>query len=175
MLAYKHFMELIVSADGLAIYGGISYRCALGRGGIRANKCEGDGATPAGHFRLIEVRFRPDRIAPFETALPIFPICEDDGWCDDPVHPDYNQPIVLPHLASHERLWRDDSLYDVIVVTDHNQAPTVPGAGSAIFAHISGGLDYPPTEGCVAFSREDLISILSRWSEEDRLSVVGVP
>ncbi len=168
-------MDLIVSRDGRAVYGGRTYRCALGRGGIRSDKREGDGATPVGRFRLIRIRVRPDRVEPFETALPVSPIGEDDGWCDDPAHPDYNRPVTLPHAAGHERLWRDDGLYDVVVVTDHNSAPVVPGAGSAIFVHVAGGPDYPPTEGCVAFAREDLVSILSRWADDDRLVIVDGP
>lgn len=168
-------MDLIVSGDGSAVYGGITYRCAGGRGGIRADKREGDEATPVGRFRLTGIRFRPDRIEPFETTLPISPIREDDGWCDDPAHPDYNRPVRLPHPARHERLWRDDGLYDIVVVTDHNSAPPVPGAGSAIFVHVAGGPDYPLTEGCIAFAREDLISILSRWTDDDRLVIVVGP
>ena len=97
-----------------------------------------------------------------------------DGWCDDPGHADYNRPVALPHDASCETLWRDDSLYDLIVVTSHNSTPVVPGAGSAIFVHVAGSPDYPPTEGCIAFARDDLEQILREWVPgEDRLVITG--
>ena len=76
---------------------------------------------------------------------------------------DYNRPVTLPHPAGAETLWRDDALYDLVAVTSHNSNPIVPGAGSAIFVHIAGGADYPPTEGCIAFARADLEAILRDW------------
>lgn len=156
-------MDLIVSAAGIARFGKLECRCALGRGGVRVDKREGDGTTPAGHFALTEVFYRPDRRAAPSTALSVTALSETDGWCDDPTHPDYNRRVRLPHPARHERMWRDDGLYDAVAVTDHNSNPVVPGAGSGIFVHVAGGPDYPPTEGCVAFAMGDLLEILAGW------------
>lgn len=165
-------MDLIVSSDGIAVFGAGQYRCAVGRGGIRADKREGDGASPVGRFRLEDVFYRPDRLGAPATTLPVAPLRETDGWCDDPAHPDYNRKVALPHPARCERLWRDDALYDIVVATDHNTGPAVPGAGSAIFVHVAGGPDYPPTEGCVAFALPDLRTILAAWTAADRLVIV---
>lgn len=176
-------MTLIVSADGTvgrAVFRGRTYRCAIGRGGIAANKTEGDGVSPVGDFDLLKILYRPDRGAPpqtstvtsSETAIAVAAITDTDGWCDDPGHADYNRPVTLPHPASCETLWRDDALYDLVIVTSHNSDPVTPGAGSAIFVHIAGGPDYPPTEGCIAFAREDLEEILRDWVPgEDRLVI----
>lgn len=163
-------MELRVGAGGWLSWEGGRIRCALGHGGVRADKREGDGATPAGCFPLRRVLYRPDRQPAPPTALPVSPIAEDDGWCDDPAHPDYNRPVKLPHPARCERLWRDDGLYDLVVVLGHNDDPPVAGAGSAIFLHVAGE-SLPPTEGCVAVTEPDLRRLLAACRPGDRLCV----
>src|SRR5690554_2419769 len=120
-------MDLIVTPDGVARWGGRRFRCALGRAGIAAAKREGDGATPVGRFPMRRVLYRPDRGEAPATRLPIAPIAPDDGWCDDPGDPAYNRPVRLPYPARCETLWRADALYDVVVVLGHNDDPPVPG------------------------------------------------
>ncbi|WP_135465614.1 L,D-transpeptidase family protein [Crenalkalicoccus roseus] len=149
-----------VTPDGLLRLGGAVWRCALGRGGIRADKREGDGATPAALMPLRRVLYRADRVAPPVCTVPVEPIGPGDGWCDDPAHPDYNRPIALPHPARHERLWREDALYDIVGVLGWNDAPVVRGRGSAIFLHLARP-DYAPTEGCVALAERDLRAALA--------------
>ncbi len=154
-------MELKVRADGWLCWDGGRYRCALGHGGLRADKREGDGATPVGRFLLRRVLYRPDRLpAPPPSAQPTEPINPESGWCDDPADPRYNQPLPLPCTASHEKLWRDDGLYDVLVVLGHNDDPPIPGFGSAIFLHVARP-GYLPTEGCVALALCDLLTLLA--------------
>ena len=166
-------MDLIVSDDGQASFGDRIFRCAIGRGGFRADKREGDGASPIGRYGLVEVLYRADRLTPPETPLPVKPISPGDGWCDDPEDAAYNRAVALPYPASSETLYREDGLYDIVVVTDHNARPVVAGAGSAIFVHLAGRPDYPPTEGCIAFARPDLLDILKDWQPgQDRL-VIG--
>jgi len=145
--------------------------CALGRGGVRADKREGDGATPQGTFRLRRLWYRADRLdAPATNALPIRAINRDDGWCDDPGSAEYNRPVRLPHPARHERLWREDALYDLVVELGYNDGPIVPGAGSAIFLHVARP-DYGPTEGCVAINRADLLRLLGAIGPDTGLRV----
>jgi L,D-peptidoglycan transpeptidase YkuD (ErfK/YbiS/YcfS/YnhG family) len=159
-----HGEPLIVTALPGAVVGTIScggktFRCALGSSGIHAAKSEGDGVTPAGRWPLRRVLYRPDRLAPPSTPLPLSPIRPDDGWCDDPADPAYNRPVTLPHRSSAEAMWRADHLYDVVVVLGHNDDPIIPGAGSAIFLHLSRPA-YEPTAGCVAVVLPDMIEIL---------------
>lgn len=132
---------------------------ALGRTGISAAKHEGDGHTPAGTFGVVGVLYRRDRIPRPQTRLPVFAIGPEDGWCDDPTHRDYNREIRLPHPASHERLWRDDHVYDIVVVIDFNLAHPRPGGGSAIFLHLAME-DFSPTAGCLAVSRATMLKLL---------------
>ncbi len=146
--------------QGTIELGPLRFACALGRSGRTARKREGDGATPLGRFRIVGVRYRPDRQRP-RTGLPVQPIGIADGWCDAPADRNYNRAVRLPYPASHERLWRDDGLYDIVLVLDHNTRPRMRGAGSAIFMHIArAGL--APTEGCVALPIRQLERLIAR-------------
>lgn len=159
-------------ADGWMELPGRLTRCALGPVGVTpaGAKREGDGATPAGLWPLRRVLWRPDRGRTPSTRLPHAPLAEDDGWCDAPDDPAYNQPVRMPYPASAERLWRDDRVYDLIVVLGYNDDPVVPGAGSAIFLHLAQP-DYAPTQGCVALAATDLLHLLSLARTGDALRV----
>jgi len=152
--------EATVFPDGRLVLGLRTCRAALGRGGVRANKREGDGATPAGLLPLRRVLYRADRGVIPRAAVPREPIGPGDGWCDDPGHPDYNRQVRLPHPARCEELWRRDGLYDIVGVLGWNDAPVARGRGSAIFLHVARP-DYAPTEGCVALAAEDLRAVLA--------------
>lgn len=132
---------------------------ALGRGGVRADKREGDGTTPTGLLPLRKILYRPDREATPVCAVPVETISPPDGWCDDPGHRTYNQRVRLPIDGSAETLWRDDQLYDIVGVLGWNDAPVCPGLGSAIFLHPARG-DFGPTDGCIALGINDLRYIL---------------
>ena len=161
-------------SDGWLAMGVREVRCALGPAGVVAasHKREGDGATPLGIWPIREVLYRPDRGGPPATALPLRALAEHDGWCDAPDDPAYNRPVTLPYPASAEALWREDEVYDLIVVLGHNDDPPVPGLGSAIFLHIA-RTDYPPTQGCVALARSDLEGLLAMAGPGDALAVIG--
>ncbi|MGE0745074.1 MAG: L,D-transpeptidase [Rhodospirillales bacterium] len=165
-------MDLIVDGSGFATWRGRRLRCAIGRSGIARDKKEGDGATPAGAFAARRVLYRADRLSRPPAAIALAPLDPQDGWCDDPGDAAYNRMVRLPFAGGHERLWRDDGVYDVIVVLGHNDDPVVPGGGSAIFLHVARP-DYSPTEGCVALARDDLITVLGEWSAADRVIVAG--
>jgi L,D-peptidoglycan transpeptidase YkuD (ErfK/YbiS/YcfS/YnhG family) len=147
------------NGQAIARWGTASRRCAIGRGGLGEKGGEGDGITPVGRWTMCRVLYRADRVAAPATALPCQAIVPDDGWCDDPADLAYNRPVRLPYPASHEKMTRDDHLYDVVVVLAHNVDPVVPGAGSAIFLHVAHD-DYGPTEGCVALALADLLELL---------------
>jgi L,D-peptidoglycan transpeptidase YkuD (ErfK/YbiS/YcfS/YnhG family) len=153
------FVDLIYQRGRLTWPGG-SARAVCGLGGVRADKREGDGASPEGTYRLLAAYYRPDRIARPATGLELTPLCPEHGWVDDPADASYNCPVSLPCLARHERMWREDGLYDLVVVIGYNTAPTVPGRGSAIFLHIARP-DFAPTEGCIAIEQDVLMELLA--------------
>jgi L,D-peptidoglycan transpeptidase YkuD (ErfK/YbiS/YcfS/YnhG family) len=165
-------MELIVAADGTARWGARVMRCAVGRAGIRADKREGDGATPVGVFSMRNVLYRADREAPPKTRLATSALTPSDGWCDDPRHADYNKKVALPHAARCESLWRDDRVYDLIVVLGYNDAPVIRDKGSAIFLHLARD-NFAPTEGCVALTRDDLLFVLGEAAPGDVVRAFG--
>ena len=153
-------MRATVTRNGDFSIGGETFHAALGHGGVRADKREGDGATPPGALPLREVLYRADRMAAPVCAVPVRPLAPTDGWCDDAAHPAYNRPVHLPINASAEALWRDDAVYDIIGVLGWNDDPVRPGLGSAIFLHLARP-DFSPTEGCVALDRPTLLRVLA--------------
>ncbi|MBL8770124.1 MAG: L,D-transpeptidase family protein [Phenylobacterium sp.] len=165
-------MIFTATADGWLDIGDRRVRAALGPAGVRpaAEKREGDLASPAGVWPIREVFYRPDRGPPPATEFRVHALTEDDGWCDDPADAQYNRHVTLPYPASAEQLWRDDHLYDIVVVLGHNDDPPVAGLGSAIFLHLAKP-DYAPTHGCVAVAREDLEALLALARPGDAVEI----
>lgn len=149
------------SHSGQLSLGSLTFRCAIGRTGMRARKREGDGASPLGRFPLLQVLYRPDRVPRPRTGLPVRPIRRHDGWCDASSDRNYNRPVPMPYPASAEELWRADHLYDIVVVVDWNVRRRGRGYGSAIFMHVA-EKDYGPTAGCVALRLPELQRVLAR-------------
>jgi len=163
-------MDIDVFPPSTLRWRGRDFACVLGKGGVRADKREGDGATPIGRFLLRRVFYRPDRLAAPASKLPVVALAPSDGWCDDPTDAAYNRPVALPYPAGHEELWRADAVYDVIVQLGHNDDPVVKGAGSAVFMHVARP-DRAPTEGCVALSLDDLLLVLEDCGPETAIVI----
>lgn len=167
-------MIQVYGHDGRLEFNGKTYRCAVGSGGVVDvdKKVEGDGATPAGSYLLRKVHYRPDRFGKSPiTQLPMRAMTPNDGWCDDEEHPEaYNRFVTLPYSGSHEELWRDDHLYDIVAEIGYNDAPAVPGKGSAIFMHVA-RKTYSPTAGCVALALPDLMEVLRQIEPDTRIEI----
>jgi L,D-peptidoglycan transpeptidase YkuD (ErfK/YbiS/YcfS/YnhG family) len=156
---------------GWLMAGPLALPVALGRGGIQANKREGDGGTPRGTFRPRRVWWRADRAARPRTLLPVRRIRGNDGWCEDPRDRHYNQPVRLMPDHPGDRLKRADHLYDLIVELDHNTRPRIAGRGSAVFVHVARP-GFAPTAGCVALKADALRRLIARAGPRTRI-VVG--
>ena len=148
-------------ARGVLLFRGFCVPVALGRSGIRANKREGDGASPRGRFGLVRLWWRADRRPRPPTRLPTHPIRADDAWCEDPSHRRYNQSIKLSASSPGDRLQRDDALYDLLIELDHNTRPRIAGRGSAVFIHAARA-KLAPTAGCVALPAAALKRLLAQ-------------
>jgi L,D-peptidoglycan transpeptidase YkuD (ErfK/YbiS/YcfS/YnhG family) len=166
-------MDLIVSlsSHGATLdWGAGPRRCAIGPAGIGPKLREGDGVTPVGTFSLREVFYRADRVAMPITTLPLWKTEPDDGWCDAPEDQNYNRLVKLPYNASAENLWREDFLYDIVVVIGFNDDPVYAGKGSAIFLHLAKP-DFSPTAGCVALAESDLRAALQQLQPGDKITI----
>jgi L,D-peptidoglycan transpeptidase YkuD (ErfK/YbiS/YcfS/YnhG family) len=168
-------VRLVASVAAGSISGfGETLPAVFGKGGSKpaVEKREGDGASPLGVWPVRAALLRPDRVAAPATLLPWRWLRPDDGWSDGAGDPAYNRPVRLPHAFSAERLWRDDHVYDVIIVLGHNDSPPVAPLGSAIFWHLTQP-DRRPTEGCVAVERADMLRWLGRLAPGDMLEIAA--
>jgi L,D-peptidoglycan transpeptidase YkuD (ErfK/YbiS/YcfS/YnhG family) len=157
--------------QGILTFDDCAIPVALGRGGLKANKREGDGGTPIGTFRALRLWWRKDRHTRPNTALPVRAIRSNDGWCEDPASRHYNRPIRLATESSADRLMRADHLYDFIVEIDHNTRPRIAGRGSAVFLHLARP-GFAPTAGCIAMTHASMLRLLARLDRRTRI-VVG--
>ena len=162
--------DLVLTPRGIRFLGRY-FPCAIGKGGLRVTKREGDGATPVGTHRIVGMLYRADRMPrPTPWARPIGP---GDLWSDDTGDRAYNHLVRAPHPFSHEKLHRADPLYDLILITDWNWPNATAGRGSAIFLHQWRRPRYP-TEGCVAFRRDHMKWIARRITPGTRLIIPAV-
>jgi L,D-peptidoglycan transpeptidase YkuD (ErfK/YbiS/YcfS/YnhG family) len=150
--------------------GSLTLPCAIGRSGSVIFKREGDGGTPRGILRPVMIYFRPDQWRTRRFRLPAKPIHRGLGWCDDMHAPRYNREIPLPSPYSHEKLWREDHVYDIVIETDWNRRPAKPGRGSAIFIHLARS-GFLPTEGCIALDRKSMGLLLSTLGPTTRIRI----
>ena len=155
---------------GWLVAGPLAWPVALGRGGIKANKREGDGGTPRGTFVLRRLWWRADRVPRPRTGLPMRRIQPNDGWCEDPHDRRYNRPVKLPKRSTADRLWRADALYDLIIEIDHNTRPRIAGRGSAVFIHIARD-KFAPTAGCIALDANALRRLIERLGPQTRIDI----
>jgi L,D-peptidoglycan transpeptidase YkuD (ErfK/YbiS/YcfS/YnhG family) len=155
---------------GVLLAGPLAIPVVLGRSGIRANKREGDGATPRGRFRLVRLWWRADRLPRPRTALPARHITPNLAWCEDTADRRYNRPFLRSASEPGDRLWRDDRLYDFIIEIDHNTRPRIAGRGSAVFVHVARP-NRSPTAGCVALNAEVLRRLLARLGPDTRITI----
>ena len=161
---------IIVKKSGYLKYKNFKFRCALGKGGIKKKKEEGDGITPKGIFKITKIYYRADKIKKIRTKVNTIEIKKNMGWCDDPRSIFYNKQIKLPNKFSHEKLYRKDNLYDLVLVLNYNTKPIIKNKGSAIFIHIAKS-SYKKTRGCIALKKQDLIQLTKNIKKNTRIKI----
>ena len=155
---------------GILLAGPLAVMVVVGRGGVRAHKIEGDGATPRGRFRPRRLWWRADRYPRPRTTLAVRRITPDLAWCEDTADRRYNRPFRRGRAEPGDRLWRGDRLYDFVVEIDHNTRPRVAGRGSAVFFHVARE-NRSPTAGCIALAAPDLQRLLARLGPKTRIAI----
>jgi L,D-peptidoglycan transpeptidase YkuD (ErfK/YbiS/YcfS/YnhG family) len=145
-------------------------RCSIGKRGISIKKREGDKKTPKGEFKLKYILYRKDRIINIKTKLKKIVIKKKMLWCDDPNSSYYNKIINYPSKYRAEKLWRNENIYDIIIVIDYNLNPVIKNKGSAIFLHIA-KKKYQPTKGCIAVSKKNIKLLISKINKKTKLKI----
>tara|TARA_B100000963_G_C22586053_1_gene653149 strand:+ start:24 stop:521 length:498 start_codon:yes stop_codon:yes gene_type:complete len=161
-------MHIIINKKYLT-YKKYKVKCAVGKRGIKVKRKEGDLITPKGEFKIKFILFRKDRLK-IETKLKIKAITKNMGWCNDPRSKQYNKLIRLPFKYSHEKLFKKENIYDIIVVLNYNMDPIKKFKGSAIFIHIA-KKNYKKTEGCIAIKKNHLLKIIKDLKTSSKVKI----
>ena len=150
---------IIINKSGYLKYKNLKFRCALGKSGVKKKTREGDNVTPKGIYKILKVFYRKDRVKKIKTPFEEIRITKKIGWCDDIKSKHYNKQISIPTSLGHEKLHRNDNIYDIICVINYNINPTVANKGSAIFLHIA-KRNYKNTRGCIALKKKSFNKII---------------
>jgi L,D-peptidoglycan transpeptidase YkuD (ErfK/YbiS/YcfS/YnhG family) len=161
---------IIINKSGYLKYKNLKFRCALGKAGIREKCTEGDLITPKGTYKIINVYYRKDRIKKITSKFKLVEIKKNMGWCDDPKSKKYNRLINLPNKYNHEKLYRKDNVYDLVLVLNYNTKPIIKNKGSAIFIHIA-KKNYQKTAGCIALTKVHLIKLLEKINKKTKITI----
>ena len=161
---------IIINKSGYLKYKKLKFKCSLGKAGIGKKKREGDNVTPAGTFKIVKIYYRIDRIKKISSKFSATEITKDMGWCDDPNSKNYNQLINWPNKYSHEKLFKKDNVYDLIIVLNYNMKPIIKNKGSAIFIHVAKN-NYQSTQGCIALKKNSLLKLLSKIDKNIQIKI----
>ena len=161
---------IIINKSKLLKFNNIKFRCALGKSGIGDKEIEGDNVTPRGIYKIVKIYYRKDRIKKITSKFKLIEITKIMGWCNDIKSKKYNQLIKLPTKYSHEKLYRKDNVYDLILVLNYNMKPTIKNKGSAIFIHVTRE-NYQSTQGCIALKKNNLVKLISKINKNIKIKI----
>ena len=161
---------IFINKSGYLEYKDLKFRCALGKAGVKRKKIEGDNITPIGTFRINNIYYRRDHIKKIFSKFKLIEIKKNMGWCDDPKSKQYNQLIRLPDKYKHEKLYRKDNIYDLILVLNYNTRPILKNKGSAIFIHVA-TKNYKKTAGCIALKKKHLINLVEKINKKTQINI----
>ena len=161
---------IIINKSGHLKYKDFKFKCALGKAGVGKKKIEGDNITPKGTFSIVKIYYRSDRIKKISSKYKLIKIIKTMGWCDDPKSKQYNQLIRLPNKYKHEKLYRKDNIYDLILVLNYNTRPILKNKGSAIFIHVA-TKNYKKTAGCIALKKKNLIKLVEKINKKTKIKI----
>ena len=146
-----------------------TFKCSIGKNGLRLNKKEGDSCTPKGLYSLKKIFYRADRVKNINTTIQKIKIKKQMGWCNDPLHKKYNSLINIKDKIKHEKMFRKDNKYDLLIIIDYNLKNPVPFKGSAIFIHLT--KNYKPTAGCIALRESDMQILIKLINKKSKIKL----
>ena len=77
--------------------------------------------------------------------------------------------IKIPKNIRHERMYRKDTIYDLLIPIKYNFTKPKIGKGSAIFLHVT--KNYRPTKGCIAISKNDFLILLRLIDKKTKIKI----
>jgi L,D-peptidoglycan transpeptidase YkuD (ErfK/YbiS/YcfS/YnhG family) len=160
---------IVINKSGYLKYKNLELKCTLGKAGVGIKKREGDNITPKGTYKILNIYYRKDRIKKISSKLKLIAITKQMGWCDDPDSKYYNKLIKLPTEYSHERFFRKDNVYDLVLALNYNMKPIIKNKGSAIFIHVA--KKNKKTAGCIALSKVDLINLIKKIDKKTKIKI----
>ena len=163
-------MKIIIIKKDTLLYGEFKFKCSIGKNGRTTKKIEGDNKTPKGLYALGPLYYRKDRILKPSTKLKKIEIKKNFGWCDDIKSKFYNKPIKINNKIRHEKLYRNDKKYDLIIPIEYNSKKTKINKGSAIFIHLT--KNYKKTKGCVAIKEKDMLILLKLINKKTKINII---
>jgi len=161
---------IIINKSGFLKYKKLKFKCSLGKAGIGEKRKEGDKITPKGTYKIVSIYYRSDRIKKISSKFKLIKIKKNIGWCDDPKSKKYNQLIKLPNKYRHEKLYRTDNIYDLIIALNYNMKPIMKNKGSAIFIHIA-NKNYKSTAGCIGLKKTHLINLVKKIRKNTKVLI----
>ena len=163
-------MQIIIIEKDTLLYDEFKFKCSIGKNGKTSKKIEGDNKTPKGLYALGPLYYRKDRLPKLSTKLKKIEIIKNFGWCDDVKSKFYNKPIKTNINVRHEKLYRNDKKYDLLIPIEYNSKKTKKNKGSAIFLHLTS--NYKKTQGCVAIKEKDMLILLNLINKKTKIKII---
>ena len=163
-------MKIIIIEKDTLLYDEFKFKCSIGKNGKTTKKIEGDNKTPKGLYVLGPLYYRKDRLPKISTKLKKIEIMKNFGWCDDVKSKFYNKPIKTNINVRHEKLYRNDKKYDLLIPIEYNFKKPKKNKGSAIFLHLTS--NYQNTQGCVAIKEKDMLILLNLINKKTKIKIV---
>jgi len=163
-------MQIIIIEKDTLLYDEFKFKCSIGKNGKTSKKIEGDNKTPKGLYALGPLYYRKDRLPKLSTKLKKIEIMKNFGWCDDVKSKFYNKPIKTNINVRHEKLYRDDKKYDLLIPIEYNSKKPKKNKGSAIFLHLTS--NYKKTQGCVAIKEKDMLILLNLINKKTKIKII---
>ena len=163
-------MKIIIIEKDTLLYDEFKFKCSIGKNGKTTKKIEGDNKTPKGLYTLGPLYYRKDRLPKLSTKLKKIEIMKNFGWCDDVKSKFYNKPIKININVRHEKLYRNDKKYDLLIPIEYNSKKPKKNKGSAIFLHLTS--NYKKTQGCVAIKEKDMLILLNLINKKTKIKII---
>ena len=162
-------MTIIIKNKDTLLIDEFRFKCCIGKNGIKKNKVEGDLSTPKGNFSLENLYYRKDKLNKPITKLQVKEIRSDFGWCTDNKSNSYNKRIINNKKLKHEKLYRKDYKYDLLIVVNYNRRKIIKNKGSAIFIHLT--KNYNKTLGCICINKKDFMILIKIINKNTKIKI----